>query len=62
MLTSSCGVGVPVGDVAGLIDGIHQALGMNSTDCLAQAARYSQESRLGAYVDLYEELLGREPS
>lgn len=59
MLTETCGVGVPVGDLEALRLAVDQATTLRGADCLAQARRYDTNERLAAYLPLYEELLGK---
>lgn len=59
MLTPSCGASAPVGDVEGLLECIDRVLSLRREDCLAQAAHYRQEDRLGAYVELYAQLIAQ---
>ena len=56
MLNKACGIAVPVGDIQGLLEGIFQAKNFLREDCLAQAAHYGEQARLGDYVELYQRL------
>ena len=57
MLTKDCGVAVAVGDIKGLAEGILKAQTLRREDCLAQAALYGEQERLGDYVELYQRLV-----